>query len=349
DAPCHHDGGARPRATLSPVESKHLVTLANRKQFHAAAGVSLLDAARDAGLALEHGCRTGRCGSCRTQVLAGTTKPLGIDLYLDEAQRAAGWVLSCVAEAASDLQLDTEDLGELAGIAVKTLPARIKTLARPAPEVLQMTLRLPPNNGFCYLAGQYINLIAPGGARRSYSLANAPTADGELELHIKRVDGGLMSTQLFEQAAAEQLLRFEGPRGSFFLRDVTGRDLVFLATGTGIAPIKAMLEALSQRPAEQQARSVHLLWGGRQPADLYWTPGSYSFALRYTPVLSRADASWIGARGHVQQVLLADAPNLAEAAVYACGSLAMVDDARAACIAAGLAPKQFHADAFVSA
>lgn len=322
------------------------------KQFEAAGGVSLLDAARTAGLVLEHGCRTGRCGSCKVQVLDGHTQPCGSDLFLSAAERAQGWVLSCAVAAASDLSLDAADLGELAELPVLTLPARVAALERPAPDVLRLRLRLPPGSALRYLPGQYLQLIGPEGVRRSYSLA-APAAPGEpLELHVRRVPGGRMSEFLFEQAQPGQLLRLVGPYGSFVLREVAGRDLVFLATGTGIAPLKAMLAALMQRPAAQQPRSLELLWGGRTPPDLYWQPPEAPECpawLRFTPVLSRAEADWRGARGHVQDVLLARRPELRGVAVYACGSPAMIDGARARLLAAGVRPADFHADAFVSA
>ena len=333
------------------MTTEHLITLANGKQFPAAEGVSLLDAARQAGLVLEHSCRTGRCGSCRTRVLAGSCRPTLPDQFLGPAEQADGWVLSCAVEATSAMRLDIEDLGALADIQIKTLPARIASLERPAPDVLSLTLRLPPNTRFDYLAGQYINIIGPGGLRRSYSLANAPAA-GEplLQLHVREVEGGALSRYWFGAAKPGDLLRFEGPRGSFFLRDVADLDLVLLATGTGIAPIKALLEDLQHRPAAARPRSVHLLWGGRREADLYWRPAFEGLpGLRYTPVLSRADAGWAGELGHVQDALLRLHPDLSRAAVYACGSSAMIETARGRLVAAGLPAKAFFSDAFVSA
>lgn len=329
------------------ASTEHLITLANGKQFSAPEGVNLLDAARTAGLVLEHSCRTGRCGSCKTRVLAGRCSPTLPDQFLSPTEQAEGFVLSCAVQADSPMSLDLEDLGALADIQIKTLPARIANLERPAPDVLSLALRLPPNSRFDYLAGQYINVIGPGGLRRSYSLAAAPRPNEPLQLHVREVEGGALSQYWFGAAKANDLLRFEGPHGSFFLREVAGLDLVLLATGTGIAPIKALLEELQNRPAEAQPRSVHLLWGGRQPADLYWQPDFEG--LRYTPVLSRADAAWSGERGHVQDVLLRLQPDLSRAAVYACGSSAMIDTARGQLTAAGLPAKAFHSDAFVSA
>ena len=324
------------------------VHLSNHKTFQAPADVTLLDAAKLAGLVLEHSCRSGRCSSCKAHVVSGRTVAVQSDLVLSAAERRDGWILTCSSAAASDLQLDIEDLGLPADITVRTLPCRVDSIERPAPDVVTAVLRLPPNAGFRYLPGQYLALIGQGGVKRSYSIANAPDASGKLELHVRQVEGGAMSAYWFERARVDDLLRFEGPRGTFFLRDVAALDLVVLATGTGIAPIRAMLAELRLREAAAQPRSLTLYWGGRRPAALYWQPPTDATALRFVPVLSRADAAWAGQRGHVQDVLLRSAPDCSRMAVYACGSSAMVDSARSALAQAGLDPKRFHADAFVS-
>ncbi len=327
------------------------VKLSNGHQFEAAADVSLLDAARTSGLVLEHSCRSGRCGTCKAEVLSGTVIPIRPDLSLSDAEKSRGWVLTCTSAAASDVVLNIEDLGLPADIVVKTLPSRIASLQRLAPDVLKIELRLPPNAEFRYLPGQYIDVIAKDGQRRSYSLASLEGAGQSLELHIREVPGGQMSGYWFNDAKINDLLRFEGPRGTFFLRDVAGLDLVFLATGTGMAPVKAMLAQLAQVGGTVTPRSVHLLWGGRQPSDLYWpleTSGAALPPLQYTPVLSRAGAEWTGARGHVQDILLQKPRDWANTAVYACGSSAMIESARSALAAAGLPAKRFYADAFVS-
>lgn len=329
------------------------VHLANDKAFAAAADASVLDAARQAGLVLEHSCRTGRCGTCRARVLEGRTVALRPDLALTAAERGAGWMLTCVAGAASDLRLDIEDLGLPADLQPRTLPCRIDALDRPAPDVAVVRLRLPPTAALRHLAGQYVDVIGKGGLRRSYSIANAPDDSGKLELHVRRVDDGVMSGYWFGPARVGDLLRLHGPLGTFFLRDTAGLHLVLLATGTGIAPIKALLGELALRPPAQQPRSVSLFWGNRTEADLYCLPDTLPLpahvpALHYTPVLSRAGAAWTGARGHVQRVLLQRPFPWAETVVYACGSAAMIDSARTELAQAGLPARRFLSDAFVS-
>jgi CDP-4-dehydro-6-deoxyglucose reductase len=197
------------------------------------------------------------------------------------------------------------------------------------------------------LAGQYVDVIGSGGIRRSYSVANAPASDNQLQLHIRAVDSGAMSKYWFDQAKINDLLRINGPLGSFFARPLAGLNLVFLATGTGIAPVKAMLEQLASGQLDDQPLSATLYWGGRQLQDLYADPSQWNPSLRYVPVLSRAPGDWTGARGHIQHYLLSENPDWANTVVYACGSEAMIQSAKAELIEAGLPDKRFYSDAFV--
>ena len=295
------------------------VTLANGAAFSAEPGTTLLDAALAQGFVLEHGCRTGRCGSCKARVVKGTTAPLRASPSLTDAEAAEGWVLTCSSEAVTDVQLDVEDLGRLAGYPPRVTPSRIDGLERVADDVVRVTLRLPTTSPFRFLAGQHVDVTSPTGARRSYSIASAAAAPGKVELHVRRVDGGRFSDYWFGAAQDNDLLRFDGPRGTFFLRPVGGLDVVFLATGTGIAPILSMLAELATT-ADAPPRSVTLYWGGRHVQDHYLDPVVALPGLRYVPVVSRGGARWQGACGHVQDVLLADA---------------------------GLPPRRFHFDAFV--
>lgn len=321
-----------------------VVTLANGRTFEASPDETMLEAARRQGLVLEHSCRVGRCGVCKAPVLAGATRPLGSEESLSPAEQAQGLVLTCARAASTDVRLGIEDLGRLAEIEVRTLPARIDRLEALAPDVLRVVLRLPPGTGFDYLPGQYIDVIAPSGARRSYSLAGAPRPDGRLELHVRRVPGGELSAWWFGTAKSNDLLRFEGPFGTFHLRE-KALVRIFMVTGTGYAPARAMLQELT---AQNMAGPVWLYWGGRRPADLYDSVDFACLDLRYVPVLSRASADWHGRRGHVQEAVLADHHDLSGTVVYACGSDEMIHSARACLQAAGLPADHFYSDAFVA-
>jgi CDP-4-dehydro-6-deoxyglucose reductase, E3 len=317
------------------------------RAFHQTDGQTVLDAAAKAGISLPYSCKTGRCSTCKCKVLSGQSKGMVDELGLTAAEKAQGFILGCVRSASTDMLIEVEDLGDQIIPEVKTLPARISSLEKLAPDVLSVKLRFPPNTLLTYLAGQYIDVIAPGGLRRSYSVANAPTADNQLQLHIRAVQGGAMSDYWFNHARVNDLVRINGPLGSFFMRPLTGLHLIFLATGTGIAPVKAMLEQLANAQALDQPLSITVYWGGREPQDLYVNPCQWHPATRYVPVLSRAPDGWVGARGYVQKELLTDAPDLTHTVVYACGSDAMIQSAKATLIKEGLPDKRFYSDAFV--
>lgn len=323
------------------------VKLSNSKMFECLSEQTILEAARLQGLALEHSCRTGRCGVCKTRVLHGSTKSLQHEESLTQEDLSANFILTCCRTALTDVALDIEDLGDLAKFQTKTLPCRIDSLRKLSTDVIEVALRTPPGNKLEYLPGQYVDMIGKDGVRRSYSIANAPREDGKITLQVRKVANGQMSHYWFEGATTNDLLRMEGPLGTFCLRKSSASQLIFLATGTGIAPIKAMLEQLIADPALNTYRQIHLYWGGRTQEDLFWSPDFSMRQLRFIPVLSRA-TNWDGAKGHVQDVLLSDELDLHEAVIYACGSEAMIKSARAQLTHAGLSGGSFYSDAFVS-
>ena len=342
-------GIAAPLATPSQVPH---VRLADGSRFPAARRISILDAALQAGLTLDHSCRTGRCGACKTQVISGKTlllQPLQAELAIAPDEAREGWILTCAREALTDTELSAEAIPGPPPPAPRTLPCRVESLERIAPDVLRVRLRLPPNAAFSYRPGQSIDLIAPGGLKRPYSIASDDPADPHIELHVRGVAGGAMSTYWFDHAQPNDLLRLHGPLGSFALRDVAGQDLVLLATGTGYAPIRSLLGQIRRLATDQQPARVRLFWGARQTQDLYESPQASGPGWLFVPVISGAQAAWTGARGHVQQALLAQGFGAARCVVYACGSPAMVDSARALLTARALSPRRFHFDAFVAA
>lgn len=324
------------------------ITLTSGSVFVGASGSSLLDAAAHAGVFFPYSCKTGRCSTCKCKVVSGQTRELHPETGLTEKEKSEGWILSCVRSAETDLTIEVDDLGGVVLPAVKTFPCRVSYLERLAPDVIQVKLRLPPTADFNFIPGQYIDVIGENGIRRSYSIANSGFQDKLLELHIRAVESGAMSEYWFKQAKVNDLLRLNGPLGTFFLRDAPDMDLVFLATGTGIAPVKAMLESLLLNSADLSYRSVTVLWGGRVRTDLYFDVACIAGKFKYVPVLSRADTSWSGARGYVQDELLSLLPDLSQAVVYACGSDTMIHSARELLTKKGLPIKCFYSDAFVS-
>lgn len=322
-------------------------TLANGVTFSVSNDETILSAAGKSNITLEHSCRTGRCGVCKAKVVSGATDVLYAETSLTHDELDAGYVLTCCRSALSDIALDIEDLGDFAGLKPKTLPARIDSLELLSEDVVAVTLRTPPASQLIYRAGQYIDVIGPDGIRRSYSLANAPRSDGKLRLEIRRVDGGLLSQYWFHKAKANDLLRIEGPLGTFSRRASPVKNLIFLATGTGIAPVKAILEELASSTEKNNYEQIFVYWGGRTVSDLYWRPEFQDLKLSFIPVLSR-QSDYDGRIGYVQQAVIDDGIDLSVSAVYACGSEAMIASARTLLVAAGLNERAFYSDAFVS-
>lgn len=325
----------------------HQITLTSGKAFQVEPGVAILDAAMKAGISLPYSCKTGRCNSCKCKVIEGSTSTNHDETGLTHQEKAEGWILNCVRTATSDLIMEVEDLGNVQIPSAKTFPCRINSIEKVSPDVLRIALRMPPSANFECIAGQYIDVIGPNGLRRSYSLANGSFDSKTLELHVKAVEGGAMSNYWFNESKPNDLLRLNGPLGTFFLRSVTGLDLVFLATGTGIAPIKAILEALTESNTNEQPNSITVIWGARKEEDLYMNFASFENKVHYIPTLSRPSEHWQGSQGYVQQVLMDRFENLSNTAVYACGSEIMIQDAKNSLIAAGLPANRFYSDAFV--
>lgn len=326
----------------------HTVNLSNGRKFSAKNGESLLDAARRNSVKLSYSCKTGRCSACKCKLLSGSTDLLQEELGLTPKDKAEGWILSCVRSAKSELTLQAADLGDVDIPEPRAWPCRISEINRLTDDVIQVFLRLPPTANFNFIPGQYVDILGPKGIRRSYSLANPDFSKKLLELHIRAVIGGQMSDYWFSQAKPGDLLRLSGPQGTFFLREVAGADVIFLATGTGIAPIKAMLESIACLRAGHRPNSIAVFWGGRREKDLYLDLKRAPLSFTFFPVVSRPSSEWAGPVGYVQDVLCNFFKSFSNAVVYACGSDTMIHSAKAKLVDAGLSDGNFFSDAFVA-
>jgi len=321
-------------------------------RFAAEAGESILEAALRQGLMLPYGCRDGACGACRGKVVAGEIDHGKAQEHaLPAIDREAGFALYCCAQPRSDLLIESREVRRAGDIPVKTLPARVQAMERAAPDVMILRLRLPANERLQFLAGQYIDILLKDGRRRSFSLANAPHDDALLELHVREVPGGEFTGHVFARMQEKEIVRFNGPHGSFFLREESTKPIVMIAGGTGFAPIRAVVE---HAIAEKCARPVVVYWGGRRPTDLYqralaegWTARAAN--VRFVPVLSDAqpEDAWQGRRGLVHEAALADFPDLSGHQVYACGAPAMIAAAKRDFVERCKLPEnEFFADSF---
>jgi CDP-4-dehydro-6-deoxyglucose reductase len=327
------------------------------RQFSMARDEPILAAAIREGVGLPYGCRDGACGSCKSKLLEGRVIHGAHQLKaLSAEEEAQGLVLTCCATPQTDCVIEARSVPGAGEFPVLKLPSRILSLQRAAPDVMVMKLQLPANQNLQYHAGQYVEFILQGGARRSYSMANAPHDLGTppaIELHIRHMPGGAFTDRVFGTLKERDILRMEGPFGSFFLREDSTKPMVLLASGTGFAPIKALIEHLKMKNSE---RPAVLYWGGRRPHDLYMDPWCQQMAaemphLRYVPVVSDAlpEDAWSGRTGFVHQAVMTDFPDLSGHQVYACGAPVVVESAERDFVAqCGLPAEEFFADAFTS-
>ncbi len=328
----------------------------SERSFTAGAGETLLAAAIRHGVGLPYGCRDGACGSCKCRKLSGAVRHNAHQSKaLSDEEETAGMVLTCCAIALGDVVLESRQVTQTGSFPVKRMPARITQLERKSDDVMLLRLQLPTNESFSYHAGQYLDFLLPDGLRRSYSMASAgpaPLQGATLELHIRHLNGGVFTDRVFGAMKEKEILRLEGPFGSFCLREDSSKPMVLLASGTGFAPIKAILEYMQHKNI---TRPATLYWGGRRPQDLYlddWVRAKLAEMpqLRYVPVVSDAlpEDQWNGRSGFVHRAVLQDLPDLSGYQVYACGVPVMVESAQRDFAQAGLPPDEFYADAFTS-
>ena len=321
---------------------------------------TVLEAAIRQGIQLPYGCKNGACGSRKGKVLEGRIE------HGDHSQSAlstldetAGATLLCCAHPKSNVLIDVREIQGGGDIPVRKVPCRIQTITYPSDDVAILQLQLPASERFQFLAGQYLEFLLKDNKRRAYSIASAPHQEGPIELHIRHLPGGLFTDPLFGQGAdgksikEKDILRFEGPQGSFFLREDTQKPIIFLASGTGFAPIKSILLHMREKKME---REVYFYWGGRRPKDLYMDALCQEFVgtlprFHYIPVISDAlpEDHWTGRTGFVHRAVMADFPDLSAFQVYACGAPIVIQSAQTDFVEqCGLPEDEFYADSFTS-
>ena len=337
--------------------SFNVSVLPSGRSFSANADETLLAAAIRQGIGLPYGCKDGACGSCKCKMLEGTVTHGAHQLKaLTAEEEASGFILTCCGVAHSDVVLESRQVTDESAFPIRKMPVRVTSMQRASSEVMVIRLQLPASDMMKYHAGQYVEFLLRDGDRRSYSMANAPHTQTEtpgLELHIRHMPGGKFTEHVFGAMKEKEILRIEGPYGSFFLREDSDKPLVLLASGTGFAPLKALIEHMQHKNI---TRPAVLYWGGRRPADLYmhdWMQAKVAEMphLRYIPVISDAlpEDHWTGRTGFVHQAVLEDFSDLSGHQVYACGAPIVVESARDAYSAlAGLPAEEFFADAFTT-
>jgi CDP-4-dehydro-6-deoxyglucose reductase, E3 len=309
----------------------HRITIQpSNHEFTANDGETLLEAALREGYVIAYGCRNGACGTCKGKVVAGKVDYGRYQEHaLPEPEKMLGLALFCQARALTDLTVECREIGSVKDFPIRTLPCRVQNLRRAAEDVMVLHVKLPASERLQFHAGQYIDILMKGGERRSLSLANPPHDDALLELHLRDY-GGPFSNYVFRQVKEKDILRFEGPLGTFFLREDSNKPIIMVAGGTGFAPVKAIIEHAHYKKIE---RTIMLYWGARTKSGLYMNAlaerWAREYGLTYVPVLSEpaAEDDWRGRTGLVHQAVMADFPDLSAHQVYACGAPAMVDAA----------------------
>ncbi|MDW7535193.1 MAG: CDP-6-deoxy-delta-3,4-glucoseen reductase [Candidatus Nitrotoga sp.] len=313
---------------------------------------TILEAGLRHGFIFPYSCRDGVCGTCKGMILQGT---VDYGEYegdtLNESEKARGMALFCRSKPTSDLVIECNEVSAAKDIPIRTMPCRIHKLDRPTDDVMIVHLKLPANERLQFLAGQYINILMKGGKVKSYSLASPPHNDEFLQLHVRNVSGGEFTKHVFTQMKERDILRFKGPMGTFFLREDSTKPIILVASGTGFAPIKSIIEHALHIGLK---RSMHFYWGALSLSGLYmleavkkWEP----HGIKFTPVLSEAMPAdqWEGRSGFVHTAVMEDHSDLSGYQVYACGAPIMVESARRDFVALCRLPnEEFFSDAFIT-
>ncbi len=325
---------------------------ASGNTFNAEKNESILEAALKHNIVLPYGCKNGSCGACKGKIIEGIVdygqyQPSA----LGDHEKKAGMALFCQATANSELLIEAREVTGTGDIEVRRLPSRVQSLEKVADDVMVLKLKLPSSEALQFLPGQYVDILLRDGKRRSYSMANSPSQNGHVELHVRNMENGTFTKQVFESMKVKDILRFEGPLGTFFFREESDKPIIFVASGTGFAPIKSILEYIFEKEIK---RPITLYWGGRRPKDIYmeklvnqWVLDHENF--KFIPVISDQleEDAWTGRDGLVHHAVMADYSDLSNHQVYACGVPVMVESAQRDFVAnSNLPPEEFYSDAF---
>jgi CDP-4-dehydro-6-deoxyglucose reductase, E3 len=312
--------------------------LPSSRQFEAHRDEPVLTAALRQHLNLPHSCKGGSCGTCRVRLVSGRIAyPHGRPPGIDAAEEAAGYALICQARALEDLVIETREIRHVTDVEIRELPARVERMARLAPDVMGLWLRLPAVEPFTWQSGQYIDVMLAGERRRSFSIANPPQDAALLELHVRRAPGGAFSGRVFGDMQPHALLRIEGPLGQFVYR-AGERPVLLVGGGTGYAPLKAILREVLESGSR---RDIVLYWGARSAADLYDDTWLREIAAKHPRFHYKGVTTEL-----VHEAVLSGVAGLAGFDIYAAGPPAMIDAVRHALPRQGADPARIYFDSF---
>lgn len=305
-------------------------------------------AALDTGIAYPHSCRSGRCGACKSRLIAGHVE-LGrhSPFALGEDERAAGLILACRALPSDDVVV-VEWLDETFMAAPPiTQDATVTSVDGMTHDILSIHLELADREAFRFAAGQYLTVTIPDAPPRDYSMASRP--DQKLvELHVRAVPGGHTSNRIHASLKPGDQIRVCGPTGSAYLREAHSGPIIAVAGGSGLAPIKSIIETALLIGMRQP---IHFYFGARTERDLYLVDHfralERSFPnFAFVPVLSQDAANQRFRGGYVSDAIAEHDGDLSGAKAYVAGPPAMVDATQASLVMRGMPAADMHADVF---
>ena len=308
---------------------------------------SILDAATRAGVPMAHECTFGGCATCRVKLEEGSVYYEDFPMALTEEEHAQGFALACQARIKENVvvtpaggQMELPDPAEMKATVVSAEPL--------TEHITHLTLQLPEDEDVTYVAGQHLHINLPGYGERTFSMTSAFAFGNMVELDVKRIPGGHFTETVLPQLKEGDELDVSIPHGNFYYRTEDWRPMLMIATGTGIAPIRAILESLLD---DDDCPPVSLYWGMRETSDLYlkdeiesWSDRLFEF--EFVPVLSRGGDAWQGRTGYVQKAIQKDFDDLSEYAFYLCGSPEMIADTKKVLFELGADPEFVYSDSF---
>lgn len=320
------------------------ITINQERFFEASNSESILESAKRNNLTLNHSCLNGRCSECKIKVISGKYHMPKNQEGLTDNEVNQRYCLSCITRPLSDLIIDEVNFFEGTLPPIKTIPAKINKLIFLSKEIAHLQLRTPPNNRLLFIPGQYVDLSIKG-IKRSYSISSIPT-DNTVDFLIKNYSGGKFSNYLFNEAKENDLLSIEGPKGTYILPSSIKNDIVFISTGTGIAPNLSIVKHIINQKL-LSPKQLTLIHGQRYASEHVYNLNSISKDLKIIKVNSREKIKGF-AFGHVQEALLAEGFDFQKAKIYACGNSKMIKETKELLLANGLKESNFKSEIFIN-
>lgn len=318
-------------------------------------GETILEAALSEGVPYPHGCQSGNCGACKSRLLDGAVELAPYSEFaLSDAERDEGLILACRAKPQGDCSVAWQELDEVVVHARRVMRCRVAAREAVTHDIYRVRLAIDAGGPFDFAAGQYAAVRFDGQPARDYSMANPPAPGSgveEIEFHIRAMTGGAASNYVAERLAVGDAAEVEGPFGSSYLRAGHTGPVLAIAGGSGLAPIKSIVETAL---ASGMRQPIFLYFGVRAERDLYLEPHFRALEtrhpnFRFVPVLSEPGGATERRTGLVHEAVLNDHEEFDGCKVYLAGPPAMVEAATRELTLCGVRPQDVHADAFYTA